>query len=47
MTNQNADLAEAYYKAVKAKDFSTIEKMFHPDIRVISPLTQIQGKEAV
>lgn len=43
----NAELAEKYYKAVKAKDFAAVEKMLHPDIRVISPLTQIQGKETV
>jgi ketosteroid isomerase-like protein len=48
MMKQNlAAVAEAYYKAVGAKDIKSLEKYLHPDVQFIAPLAKTKGKDAV
>ena len=47
MTDKNLASAVAYYAAMNSKDLSTIEKYLHPDVRLISPLAEVIGKENV
>lgn len=47
MSNNNLTTAVAYYRAMNSKDLSFIEKSLHPEVRLISPLADIKGKEAV
>jgi len=45
--NNNIAIAEAYYTAMAEKNIAGMEKYLHPDVRLISPLAEILGKEAV
>jgi hypothetical protein len=47
MSEKNLTSAVAYYQAMNNKDLYTIEKFLHPDVRLISPLADITGKEDV
>jgi hypothetical protein len=47
MSEKNIASAEAYYQAMNNKDISIIEKYLHPEVRLISPLADIKGKDAV
>lgn len=44
---RNVASAEAYYKAMNDKDLSSMARHLHPDIRLVSPLDALTGKEAV
>lgn len=47
MSEKNLATAVAYYEAMNNKDMSTIEKYLHPEVRLISPLAEVTGKDAV
>lgn len=47
MSENNLDLAIAYYEAMSNKDLITIEKSLHPEVHLISPMADVYGKEAV
>ena len=47
MSLNNADIGEAYYKAMEAKDMTKIESYLHPDVVFIGPLAEVKGKVAV
>jgi len=44
---RNVASGEAYYKAMNDKDLSGMARHLHPDVRVVSPLDALTGKEAV
>lgn len=47
MPRKNLTIAKAYYLAVNNKNLSDVEKYLHPNIQLISPFTNIMGKESV
>lgn len=47
MNGKNADLAEAYYTAMKNKDLPGTASYLHPEVHFVSPLADVKGKEAV
>jgi ketosteroid isomerase-like protein len=47
MTQSNAASAEAYYKAMNDKDVSAMARRLHPDVRLITPMEDLTGKDAV
>lgn len=47
MSEKNIASALAYYQAMNNKDLSVMEKYLHPKVRLISPLADITGKDAV
>lgn len=47
MSEKNLASAVAYYQAMNNKDLSIMEKYLHPEVRLISPLADITGKDAV
>ena len=47
MSQNNADIGEAYYKAMEAKDMTCLEKYLHPDVIFIGPLAEVKGKDGV
>lgn len=47
MSEKNINLVVAYYQALTEKNFSAVEKLLHPNIRLLSPLAEVIGKEAV
>lgn len=47
MNSSNLSIAEAYYAAMAAKNVSSIEKYLHPDVKLIAPLADAIGKNAV
>lgn len=47
MSNKNLVSAVTYYQAMNNKDLATIEKFLHPNVKLISPLAEVTGKEAV
>lgn len=47
MSEKNVASAVAYYQAMNNKDLSVIEKYLHPEVRLISPMADITGKDAV
>lgn len=44
---KNLTSAAAYYQAMNCKNLSIIETYLHPEVRMISPLAEVVGKEAV
>lgn len=46
MNQNNVAIAQTFYTAFGAKDVETMEKYLHPDVQLITPLSQLQGKEA-
>ena len=47
MTQRNVASAEAYYKAMNDKDVSGMARHLHPDIRLVTPMEELTGKDAV
>jgi len=47
MTQSNAASAEAYYKAMNDKDVSAMARQLHPDVRLVTPMEDLTGKDAV
>lgn len=47
MSEKNIATALAYYQAMNNKNLSAVEKYLHPQVRLIGPLADITGKEAV
>jgi len=47
MTQSNAATAEAYYKAMSDKDLSGMARYLHAEVRLITPMEDLTGKEAV
>lgn len=47
MSEKNVATAIAYYQAMDNKDLSALEKHLHPEVRLIGPLADITGKDAV
>lgn len=47
MLEKNIAIAVAYYQAMNKKDLSAMEKYLHPEVRLIGPLADITGKDAV
>lgn len=47
MTQSNAALAEAYYKAMNDKDVSAMARQLHPDVRLVTPMEDLAGRDAV
>jgi ketosteroid isomerase-like protein len=44
---RNMASAEAYYQAMNGKDLAGMARNLHPDVRFISPLADLNGKQAV
>jgi hypothetical protein len=47
MTEKNVASAVAYYKAMADKDLTGMARYLHPDVRLVSPMEELTGKEAV
>lgn len=47
MTNTNINTAVSYYKAMGEKNLPEAAKYLHSDIRLITPLAEVAGKEKV
>lgn len=47
MSDKNVASAVAYYQAMSNKDLSVIENYLHPEVRLIGPMADITGKDAV
>jgi ketosteroid isomerase-like protein len=47
MTERNVATALAYYKAMNGKDLPGMALHLHPDLRLVSPLDELTGKDAV
>lgn len=47
MSEKNIASAVSYYQAMHHKDLAVMEKYLHPEVRLISPLADITGKESV
>jgi len=45
MNSHNLKTAEIYYNAIAKRDVDAIEKFVHPDIQLVSPLVQLNGKD--
>lgn len=45
--NDNVTIAEHYYQAMLAHDFDTMASYLHDNVYLISPLAELDGKEAV
>lgn len=45
--NDNLEAAENYYQAMLAHDFETMASYLHDNVHLISPLAELDGKEAV
>jgi len=47
MTQSNAAFAESYYRAMNDKDVPGMARHLHPDIRLVTPMEDLTGKDAV
>jgi ketosteroid isomerase-like protein len=47
MSEKNIATAVAYYQAMNNKDLSVMEKCLHSEVRLIGPLADLTGKDAV
>ncbi len=47
MTEKNVASAVAYYKAMADKDLSGMARHLHSNVRLVSPMEELTGKEAV
>jgi len=47
MTGSNAASAEAYYKAMNDKDLSGMARYLHADVRLVTPMEDVTGKDLV
>ena len=46
MNKDNLSVAEAYYRAMGEKNILEMEKYLHPEVRLVGPLAEVDGKEA-
>jgi ketosteroid isomerase-like protein len=47
MAERNVTSAEAYYRAMSRNDVESMAKYLHPDVRVVTPLGEVAGREPV
>jgi len=47
MTQSNAASAEAYYNAMNDKDLPAMARQLHPDVRLVTPMEDLTGRDAV
>lgn len=47
MPETNVASAVAYYKAMADKDLVGMGRLLHPEVRLITPMEELTGKEAV
>jgi ketosteroid isomerase-like protein len=47
MNEKNVASAVAYYQAMADKDLTAMARHLHPDVRLTSPMDDLDGKEAV
>jgi len=47
MTEKNLASAVAYYKAMAGKDLPGMARHLHPDVRLVTPMEELTGKDAV
>jgi SnoaL-like domain len=47
VTETNVASAVAYYQAMADKDLTGTARHLHPDIRLVTPMEELTGKEAV
>ena len=47
MTEKNVASAVAYYKAMADKDLAAMARHLHPDVRLVTPMEELTGKDAV
>ena len=47
MSEKNIASAVAYYQAINNKDLAAMEKYLHSEVRLIGPLADLKGKDAV
>ncbi len=47
MTEKNLASAVAYYTAMADKDLPGMARHLHPDVRLVTPMEELTGKEAV
>jgi hypothetical protein len=47
MTEKNVASAVAYYKAMADKNLTGTARHLHPDVRLVTPMEELTGKEAV
>jgi ketosteroid isomerase-like protein len=45
MNQNNVAIAQTFYTAFGEKNLKVMEKYLHPDVRLITPLSTLQGKE--
>jgi hypothetical protein len=46
MSQNNTDLAKAFYSTFEGRNIEAMAEYLHPDIQFITPLRKLQGKEA-
>ena len=47
MSQNNVDIAEAYYRAMEEKDMTRLGDYLDPEVIFVGPLAEVKGKEAV
>lgn len=47
MSQNNADIAESYYRAMEEKDMERLGSYLHSDVIFVGPLAELRGKDAV
>ena len=47
MTEKDVVSAVAYYKAMADKDLPAMAQHLHPEVRLVTPMEELTGKEAV
>ncbi|MGA7473342.1 MAG: nuclear transport factor 2 family protein [Candidatus Sulfotelmatobacter sp.] len=47
MTENNVTSAVSYYKAMADKDLNGMARRLHPDVRLVTPMEELTGKETV
>ncbi len=47
MSNENVATAQAYYEAFDRKDVDGIARRLHPEVRLVGPLAELTGRDAV
>jgi SnoaL-like domain len=47
MTQNNAASGEAYYQAMSNKDLPAMAQHLHPDVRLLTPMEDLSGRDAV
>jgi SnoaL-like domain len=47
MTQSTVASGEAYYKAMNDKDLPAMARRLHPDVRLVTPMEDLSGKDSV